>query len=49
MKEKIESLRLKIQDAIEKTETGRAVYELKVLFQTELKEIMSPTVRFRVQ
>ena len=41
MKEKIEALRLQITDAIEQTETGRELYELKVKFQTELKGVMS--------
>ena len=41
MKEKIESLRAQIESAMEQTETGRALYELKVKFQTELKGIMS--------
>ena len=41
MKEKIEKLRAEIQTAMETTETGRALYELKVKFQTELKGIMS--------
>ena len=41
MQQKIEDLRLKIEGEIEQTKTGRALYELKVLFQTELKGIMS--------
>ena len=41
MKEKIESLRADITAAIGQTETGRALYEVKVKFQTELKGIMS--------
>ena len=41
MKEKIESLLAEITAAIEQTETGRALYEVKVKFQTELKGIMS--------
>ena len=41
MKEKIESLRTEILSAVGQTETGRALYELKVKFQTELKGIMS--------
>ena len=41
MKEKIEALRQMITSEIEQTQTGRAVYELKVRFQTELKGIMS--------
>ena len=40
MKEKIESLRAEIESAIGQTETGRALYELKVKFQTSLKDIM---------
>ena len=41
MKEKIEALRSEITAAMGQTETGRALYELKVKFQTELKGIMS--------
>ena len=41
MKEKIENLRQTITAEIEQTQTGRALYELKVRFQTELKGIMS--------
>ena len=41
MKEKIEALRLAIESEMEQTQTGRALYELKVRFQTELKGIMS--------
>lgn len=41
MKEKIEKLQAEINAALEQTETGRAVYELKVRFQTGLKDIMS--------
>ena len=41
MKEKLEALLADISSAIEQTETGRALYELKVKFQTELKGIMS--------
>ena len=41
MKEKIEALRIEIETAMEQTQTGRALYELKVRFQTELKGIMS--------
>ena len=41
MKEKIEALRIEIETAMQQTETGRALYELKVKFQTELKGIMS--------
>ena len=41
MKEKIESFRAEITAAIGQTETGKALYEVKVKFQTELKGIMS--------
>ena len=41
MKEKIENLRQVITAEIEQTKTGRALYEVKVRFQTELKGIMS--------
>ena len=41
MKEKIEALRAEMQTAIEQTETGKALYELKVRFQTALKGVMS--------
>ena len=41
MKEKINQLRLEIEKEIGQTETGRALYELKVRFQTSLKGIMS--------
>ena len=41
MKEKIEALRAEITEAMQLTETGRALYELKVKFQTALKGIMS--------
>ena len=41
MKEKIQALRLAIESEMEQTQTGRALYELKVRFQTELKGIMS--------
>ena len=40
MKEKIEALRAEITAAMQQTETGRALYELKVKFQAELKVIM---------
>ncbi|MBQ8320205.1 MAG: phenylalanine--tRNA ligase subunit alpha [Clostridia bacterium] len=40
MQAKIESLRASILDAMEKTETGRSLYELKLSFQAELKTIM---------
>ncbi|MBR2023962.1 MAG: phenylalanine--tRNA ligase subunit alpha [Clostridia bacterium] len=41
MKEKIEALRLQIEEAMQNASTGRALYELKMRFQTELKGIMS--------
>ena len=41
MKEKIEKLRLETESAIAATETGRALYEVKMKFQAGLKEIMS--------
>ena len=41
MKEKIATLCAQIDEAMQQTETGRALYELKVKFQTELKGIMS--------
>ena len=41
MKEKIEALKIEIESAMETTETGRALYELKLKFQAELKTIMS--------
>ena len=41
MKEKIASLRAEILSAMEQTETGRSLYELKLRFQAELKGIMS--------
>ena len=41
MKEKINQLRLEIETEIEQTQTGRALYELKVRFQNSLKTIMS--------
>ncbi len=41
MKEKLEALLADISSAIEETTTGRAVYELKVKYQTALKGIMS--------
>lgn len=40
MQAKIESLRKGICEVMEKTETGRALYELKLSFQAELKTIM---------
>ena len=41
MKEKIEALRLQIEEAMQNASTGRALYELKMRFQAELKTIMS--------
>ncbi len=41
MKEKIEALRKQTEEVMQKTETGRALYELKVKFQSDLKGIMS--------
>ncbi len=41
MKEKLETLLAEISSAIKETETGRALYELKVKYQTALKGIMS--------
>ncbi len=41
MKEKLEALLAEISSAIEETATGRALYELKVKYQTALKGIMS--------
>ena len=41
MKEKIEALCSQTEAAMQQTETGRALYELKVKFQSELKVIMS--------
>ncbi len=41
MQEKIQSLKAKIEDAMQRTETGRSLYELKMKFQAELKGIMS--------
>ena len=41
MKEKLDALLAELTVAIEQTETGRALYELKVKYQTELKGIMS--------
>ncbi len=41
MKEKIEALRLSIENAIGSMKTAKELYELKVRFQTELKGIMS--------
>ena len=41
MQAKINGLRKEICEAMEQTETGRALYELKLSFQAELKTIMS--------
>ena len=41
MKEKLENLRGSILAEMETTETGRALYELKMRFQAELKTVMS--------
>ncbi len=41
MKEKLDALLADISSAIKQTETGRALYELKVKYQTALKGIMS--------
>ena len=41
MKEKIEALRVEIQTAMDNTQTSRALYELKMKFQAELKVVMS--------
>ncbi len=41
MQEKIQSLREEIVSALNETQTGRAVYEVKLRFQSELKTIMS--------
>ena len=41
MKEKLENLRESILAEMETTETGRALYELKMRFQAELKTVMS--------
>ena len=41
MKEKIEALRSEIEQAMQSATTGRALYELKMRFQAELKTIMS--------
>jgi len=41
MQEKIQSLREEIVGALNQTQTGRAVYEVKLKFQAELKTIMS--------
>ncbi len=41
MKEKLDALLADISSAIEETATGRALYELKVKYQTALKGIMS--------
>ncbi len=41
MQEKIQALREEVLSAMQQTQTGRALYELKVQFQTQLKGIMS--------
>ena len=41
MQEKINALRLKIEEEMQSTTTGRGLYELKMRFQAELKTIMS--------
>ena len=41
MQEKINALRSEILSAMESTESGRALYELKVKFQQELKTVMA--------
>ncbi len=41
MKEKLDALLAEIGEAIKETQTGRALYELKVKYQTALKGIMS--------
>lgn len=41
MQEKINALRSEILGAMESTESGRALYELKVKFQQELKTVMA--------
>ena len=41
MQERINALRLEILSAMENTESGRALYELKVKFQQELKTVMA--------
>ncbi len=41
MQEKINALREQVLSAMQQTQTSRALYELKVQFQTELKGIMS--------
>ena len=41
MKEKIEALCVEIQTAMDNTQTSRALYELKMKFQAELKVVMS--------
>ena len=41
MQEKLNALRADILAAMEQTESGRALYELKVKFQQELKTIMA--------
>ena len=41
MKDKIQALGTQIEEAMQEAQTGRALYEIKVRFQTELKGIMS--------
>ncbi len=41
MKEKLEALLAEISSAMQETKTGRALYELKVKYQTALKGVMS--------
>lgn len=41
MKERIENLRAEIKSLISQTQTGKGLYEVKVKFQTALKDIMS--------
>ncbi len=41
MQQKIDALRAEVLSAIEQTQTGKSLYEVKVKFQTELKTIMS--------
>ena len=40
MEQKIAALCAQIDEAMQQTETGRALYELEVKFQAELKGIM---------
>ena len=41
MKEKLQALCEEINSALQQTKTGKAVYDLKVKFQTQLKDVMS--------